>query len=314
MTVLKTIATILTVSLRLTSCGQTSINSHVKTNPNKIDSLQTDKDVFAFIKQQFPEYKKTISFDDYWNETKQVADSLKVKRWIKTDIDNNGETDLLIFGANNLSNIFGVLSLENKFKQIPATYFCKYQFIYPVLTTLDNQNVILLYNQNQIDYDRNIKHFIYTKLACDTLMVKDTLFINYVHSPIHTTIEKIELYNDGICKGNCPRINIIINPKTFENSCTQEMYWDNKPQTSTGQLTQAEIKKILFLLDYSNFTNLKEIYEVGCTDQPTTTLTITYDNGKVKSIKDYASTGNFTLAEIYKTAYNIKWTVQKGSR
>lgn len=311
MTILKTIAIIISISLSLTSCEQTSSNVHAAIRPNKIDTLLTDNDAFSFIKHEF---KKDVSFDDYWNETRQVAETLKVKRWIKTDIDNNGETDLLIFGGNNLPNIFGVLSLGNKFKPISATYFCKYQFIYPVLTAINNQAIILLYNQDRIDYDQNTKHFIYTKLSCDTLIVKDTLFINYVHAPIYNNIEKIQFYNDGICEGNCPRINITINPKTFENSCTQEMYWDNSPQTSKGHLTQAEIKKILFLLYYSNFTNLKDVYEVGCTDQPTVTLKITYNNGKVKSIRDYASTGNFTLAEVYKTVYSIKWTEEKRSR
>ena len=126
--------------------------------------------------------------------------------------------------------------------------------------------------------------------------------------------EKIELSNDGMCEGNCPKINISINAKTFENKCFKEMYWDNKPNSSIGQLSEKEIKKILSLLDYSNFADLKESYEVGCTDQPTTTLTITYDDGKTKTIKDYGSSGNFTLTEIYKIAYDIKWTEEKGSR
>jgi hypothetical protein len=293
----------------LTVCAQT------KTIPNKIDSLNTDKDVFTFIRKHFQEYDGRESFDYYRNETQQIADSLKVRNWVKADIDNNGETDLLVFRASKLPNIFSILSLGHKFEITSAKYSdCKYQFMYPVVTTLNNQVVILLYSQNQIDYDHNNKHFIYSKLACDTLLVKDNLFVNYVPAPTPTEIEKIEIDNDGICEGNCPRINISINAQTFSNKCSKEMFWDNKPRLSTGQLTKVEINRILSLLAYSNFTELNKNYEVGCSDQPTTTLTITYDNGKKKVIYDYGSSGNFTLTEIYKIAYGINWTEEKGSR
>jgi hypothetical protein len=278
---------------------------------NKIDSLKTDKDVFAFVRQFFNDFKSNGSFDKYYNETIKVADSLKVRNWVKTDIDDNGETDLLVFRADALPNIFAILSLDGKFIKVTADYWCKYQFIYPIVTTVKNQNVILLYNQDQIDYDSNTKHFIYTKLSCDTLIVKQNLFLNFINTPKHYDIEQIEINKDGMCEGNCPKINITINPKTFENKCNKQMNWDNQPKNSSGQLTQEETKKILFLLDNSNFINLKNSYNVNCSDQPTTTLTITYDGGQIKTIQDYGSSGNFTLAEIYNIAYNIKWKEQK---
>lgn len=314
MATIKTILTLLLISVWLTSCGQIISQKQLTVKLNKIDSLQTDKEVFTFVKQKFPKFNVDGTFDNYPNETQQIADSLKIKNWVKADIDNNGETDLLIFRAYNLPKIFAILSKGEKFTAISAEYFCKYQFMYPVVTSVNNQNIVLLFNQDQIDYDANIKQFIYTKLTCDTLIVKDNLFVNYVQYSKQEQIEQIELFNDGMCEGNCPRINIAINAKTFENKCFKEMYWDNKPKPSTGQLSHKEIEKILSLLDYSNFTGLKEKYEVGCTDQPTTTLKITYDNGKIKIIQDYGSAGNFTLTEIYKIAYGIKWTEKKGSR
>lgn len=308
MTTPKNILTILLLSVYVAALGQT------KTISSKIDSIRSDKDVFAFVRQCFQGYDGKESFDYYRNETRQVADSFKVRNWVKADIDNNGETDLLVFRADKLPNIYSILSFGDKFEIASAKYHCKYQFMYPVVTTLNSQDVILLYSQDQIDYDRNKKHFIYTKLACDTLIVKDKHFVNYVQAPGHNEIEKIEIYNDGICEGNCPRINISINPKTFSNKCSKELYWDNKPRMFSGQLTKEEINNIISLLKYSNITALSEYYEVGCTDQTTTTLTITFNNGQTKSIKDYGSSGNFTLAEIYKIAYGVKWTEEKGSR
>ncbi|MBI4931483.1 MAG: hypothetical protein HY841_12010 [Bacteroidetes bacterium] len=284
---------LLLISLTIISCSA-----------NKIDSLTTDKDVFAFVQQFFPDFK---GFDEYYNETIKISDSLKVRNWTKTDIDNNGETDLLVFRGNDLPNILTLLSFNGTYKKISAKYHCKYQFIYPIVKTIDNKKLLLLYSQEQTGYDPNTKHFTYTKLACETLTIKNNLFLNYIQSPRHYDIEKIEIKNDGICEGNCPRINISINLKTFENICSKQMYWDSTPKNFTGQLTQNEIKNILSLLDYSNFSDFNSKYEIGCTDQTTTTLIITYDNGKIKNIEDYGSSGNFTLAEIYDIVYNIKW-------
>lgn len=304
----KYILTFFLLIVYVAALGQT------KTKSSKIDSIKSDKDVFAFVRQHFRGYDGKESFDNYRNETRQVADSLNVRNWVKADIDNNGELDLLVFRADRLPNIFSILSFGDKFEIASAKYHCKYQFMYPVVTTLNNQEVILLYSQDQIDYDRNKKHFIYTKLASDTLIVKDKHFVNYVQAPRRNEIENIEIINDGICEGNCPKINISINTKTFLNKCSKELYWDNKPKQFKGQLTKEEINHIISLLNYSNFTDLNEYYEVGCTDQTTTTLTITFNNGQTKTIKDYGSSGNFTLAEIYKIAYGVKWTEEKGSR
>jgi hypothetical protein len=278
---------------------------------NEIDSLKTDKEVFAFVRQFFKDFKSDGSFNEYYNETIKVADSLNVSNWVKADIDNNCETDLCVFRADDLPKVFAVLSFNGKFKVVKADYWCKYQFIYPIVTSVMNQNVILLYNQNQDGYDDKIKHFIYTKLDCDTLMVKDSLFLNYIPFPRHYNIEKIEINNNGMCEGNCPRINITINPKTFESNCSRLLYWDSQPKSATGQLTQEQIKNILSLLDNSNFGNLKNSYGVNCTDQTTTTLTITFDGGETKKIEDYGSSGNFTLTEIYNIAYNIDWNETK---
>lgn len=308
MATLKNILLIFLLSVNSAALGQT------KTISRKIDSIKSDKDVFAFVRQYSLEYDGKDLFDNYRNETRKVADSLKVRNWVKADIDNNGEIDLLVFRADKLPNIFAILSFGDKFEIVSAKYHCKYQFMYPVVRTLNNQEVILLFSQDQIDYDRSKKLFTYTKLACDTLIVKDKYFVNYIQIQGHYEIEKIEINNDGICEGNCPRINISINPKTFSNKCSKELYWDNKLRLLRGQLTKEEINHIILLLNYSNFTKLNEYYKVGCTDQTTTTLTITFNNGQIKSIKDYGSSGNFTLAEIYKIAYGVKWTEEKDSR
>jgi hypothetical protein len=95
----KTILPLLLILAWLTSYGQTTAQKQPTARLNKIDLLQTDKEVFAFIKEKFPEITGKEKFDKYFDETPKIADSLKAKNWIKADINNDGETDLLVFRA-----------------------------------------------------------------------------------------------------------------------------------------------------------------------------------------------------------------------
>src|SRR5215204_5593443 len=92
-----------------------NVCSQISTEFSQIDSLKTEKDAFALIRKYFPKYNSNETFENYRNETRQTADSFKVRNWVKCDIDNNGETDLLIFRADKLPTIFAVLSFHNNF-------------------------------------------------------------------------------------------------------------------------------------------------------------------------------------------------------
>ncbi len=278
---------------------------------NEIDDVKTEKEVLKFVRRFFPDLKTKGPFDKYYDETIKIADSLKVRTWVKTDIDNNGETDLVVFLADGLPKIFAIISSNGNFKKVIANYDCKYQYIYPLVVNADNKNVILLYHQSLKDYDDESKRFIYTKMQCDTLTVVNNLFVNYIKKPRVYDVEKIEIVNDGLCEGDCPKINISIDAKTFSNTCIKKSNWDINPKDSIGTLNADRIKNILLLLQHSNFSDLEERYAIRCTDWTTTILTITYDNGKTKRIEDYGSSGNFTLTEIYNIAYSVQWTAAK---
>lgn len=279
---------------------------------NRIDSLNTDKQVIAFLNHNFPTQKNDLYyFDHYYNETIKVADSLKVKKWVKVDMDQNGETDLVVFNGNYLQDIFVILSKNGKFEKVSACQNeCKYHWIYPIVSSINKKPVILLYHQGQYGYDDSTKHFLYTPLEIDTITFWKGRFLNYISKLKTYTIQGIKIFNDGICEGECPRIDIKVNANNFKNQCSKELQWDNNPKKFVGKLSSVEIKAILSILDYSNFSELPEQYQISCSDQPTTTLTIEYNNGQTKAIRDNGSFGNFTLAEIYKIANKIKWIPQ----
>lgn len=64
-------------------------------------------------------------------------------------------------------------------------------------------------------------------------------------------------------------------------------------------IDSASFNKIISELTALNFPHLKDEYTENATDCASYTLTITYDNGKVKRIDDYCRQGPKGLLEVY---------------
>lgn len=152
-------------------------NSYAQATPkrnNEIDLLQTDKDVMKFLKQHFPSFDNHISYRRYYDSVEQLtADSLHVKNWVKADLDNNGQTDLFIFGSTSAASLYVILSLDNHYKIISPGLDCKFSDIFPVIKRIDNLNSIFLYNYFR-GFNDSLRQFIYPKLDCDTIIIKDS--------------------------------------------------------------------------------------------------------------------------------------------
>ncbi len=273
---------------------------------NKIDSLKSDDDVLAFLPPFFSDFQRGFSFERTINDTPR-GDSLNAHNWFKTDIDNNGETDLVVFELRYGPRLFAILSIKGKFKKIIGANGYNADFIYPVLKRLDNRNVILLHHLNQISFDRVTSAETTTPMKSDTITVLGNCFVNHLKSPRHYRIEKIEIYNNGACEGECPKIDVVIYPQAYISKCKKTEWW-NKGKKHLGKLSASKIKDIIYLFNNSNFSYFKNRYENDWSDQTTTTMIITYDGGKKKTISDYgSSSGNFTLNSIYRFAFDIAW-------
>ncbi|SDQ42161.1 hypothetical protein SAMN05421664_1545 [Chryseobacterium soldanellicola] len=78
----------------------------------------------------------------------------------------------------------------------------------------------------------------------------------------------------------------------------------------TSKLSMEKFKEIVDLLNYIDFENLKDEYEVGYSDAATTRLKVTYDNLKVKNISDNGGMGTRGLRKLYDILIDLKLNQQ----
>ena len=146
--------------------------------------------------------------------------------------------------------------------------------------------------------------------------------INPVSDKIDTSstanhiIEKIE-YATSMCYGTCPVFSLTINSDR-KAEWNAEKYNKINDQEVHGifhsEITKEQYNKLIDLLNYIDFEKLNDVYEVGYPDAQSSTLKITYDHGKVKSIYDYGKKGTEDLRRVYQLLFDLrenqKWQKQ----
>jgi len=132
------------------------------------------------------------------------------------------------------------------------------------------------------------------------------------------TIEKIE-YQTTRCFGTCPQFNIVIEKSKNATFDAQNDNRLNKDKPEIKGKYKAIIKdinydEIINLLNEIDFPNLKDNYTIGRKDYQTCFLTITYDNGKLKKIRDLGLSGTPELKKLYELMFwlrfNQEWEKQ----
>ena len=85
-------------------------------------------------------------------------------------------------------------------------------------------------------------------------------------------------------------------------------YGEYYAKTFSAHLSKEQVRSIVDLLEHSNFPDFKQ-NENGMISShcPSATLTIKYDHGMTKEIKDRCLEQNFTLMAIYNIVRRITW-------
>jgi hypothetical protein len=281
---------------------------------NFIDSIKTANQLYELIAKVDSRYKdfkinETLKFEKGLTEfnCKKIADSLRVLPWTKADFDNNGLTDILIIGNWYDHCVICILDKGSKYEINRITRRSFQQCTFPIV----ENNKIKYYFESEPERGNWDKP---RKLDNITLTYKYGDFIEENQTPTKHNIEKIEYSTTG-CYGTCPIFDLTINSdKTAKWFADMYNEIDKKEIKGNFQttLTQDKFDELLSLLNYLNFEHLKDNYAVNWTDDQSSTLKITYDTGKIKSINDYGLIGTYGLDRVYQLLFelrgNQKWT------
>lgn len=270
---------------------------------NKIDELKTDEDVERFIHKQNRKLKDfyITSIEILYYDTLQqkIADSLGVKPWQKADFDNNGLSDLLVYGSwDGNKCLIAIIDDGNKFvfRFLSRGFFDDVYF--PAVTTINKQPFLIL--NKSCDFCSDIGKQI---ISTDTLIYKFGDFIEPNFNTPSYKIEKIE-FSTTMCFGTCPVFELEI--KSDRTAKYHAIQYNNETGKFKTIIDPANFELIISLLNYIDFPNLKDDYNVNWTDDQTCILTITYDNGKKKIISDYGKLGTHGLSMIYSKLFKLR--------
>ncbi len=302
---------------------------------SKIDSLETEQQVQNFVRTSIKKDSAFAKFElrkisDFNTHTvsdliKKTADSLKInKNFYKGDFDNNGFTDLIIIGDDGSCS--GMKPLENGGYE---SYSCDFSVlcildlgdrfmvknlqqnhqdeVIPYISKINNRDYIKVFYE-----ESNFDSFGFmNKISSKILSFKFDDFIEYNPNVKHLDVQRIIFETSG-CFGTCPIFKLEIskfgNAKFIAESYNFSERYSRKPEgTFITFLNFISLQELFGILDYISFSDLKNDYAVHWTDDQTSTLTIIYDDGKIKSIRDYGLVGTYGLKLLYKKLFDLRF-------
>lgn len=268
----------------------------------EIDDLKTLTDVNAFLKKTYAKDYDEIELD----EKSPSKTTFGKNTFHKVDIDGDGATDLIVDGKY----LFAVIDAGNQ----------KYEF-YPI-----DRGTFTLRRYTLRDISRVAGETVLTieptKARDDMPPTEPVVRMSLVRRyggwfelnkrPDNLRIQRISFSTSG-CYGTCPIFEITINADRNAKYNAKKF---NKPDgTFTGTVTATEYDQLVKVINYLGISTLKNGYAVGWTDDQTATVTIVYNRGKKKTIRDYGMVGTFGLEALYNQFFalreNQKWTATK---
>ncbi|MCL1674736.1 DUF6438 domain-containing protein [Elizabethkingia meningoseptica] len=283
---------------------------------SRIDSIQDEKAAEALIHSFGENYEKlkVKKIQDYDSKNggsescRKIADSLKITQsYYKADFDHNGLTDILIITQGSYSEFYIFIVMDYGKKNLKIKKLTRGWSSTCSFPKIINNAMIRYY------YTQYPKMYTNEKVSFKNkdLLYKYDDFIEYNPHPVSYNIEKIEYYTTG-CYGSCPIFTLSVNQ---DKTAYFKAKRYNKPTRDAEEITgdfktridRKSYNEIISLLNYIDFPNLKDEYDVNWTDDQTSYLTITYNNGKKKAIRDYGMIGTYGLDRLYELFFQLRF-------
>ena len=286
---------------------------------NQIDDLKTTEDVVNFVKivdsdfanEMFDKFtiKSTDSIVNYL-ECKSIFNKWNIQNWEKSDLNNDGKTDLVFFSYWSSFDLYAIIDLGNgNYKLFPLSNdsFEDCELAKPI--KIKDKNYLKFYKRKQIAVRENGKFKHYENvIQIDTLAFLKTGIFEKNNNVEKYDIESVEI-ETSYCYGFCPvfALKVYMDGRAEFNGVANT----DKKGKSTTKYSKAIINNIVEMLEYSSLKELNKIYEVTWTDDQTVVLTVKFKDGTSKVIQDYGLQGTFGLNSIYKYLISLgketKW-------
>jgi len=301
--------------LSITTIGQDNMDI----NESLIDTLSNENAVELFIRNiddnhQTFVIKKVSDFDynngKFSNHCKAISDSLRVnKSYYKADFDQNGLTDILVIGVNYDFETLVVLDYnKGNYKAIRLSRRPFTSCEIPVVSDIEGIPIIEYFKFVNGGFTDNLDN---VELKKSVLIYKFGDFIEYNKNPGVRHISRVD-FKTSACYGMCPIFELVIKPngksvfkaERFNVEILNEKEVKGK---FVVKIQESDFKEITELLNYLDFEELENSYMASWTDDQTSTLKITYDNGKVKTIYDYGLIGTYGLDRLYELLFDLRF-------
>lgn len=278
-----------------------------------IDSLQTDEQVLSFITALNGNYKnislrppkRVFGLQDYQKRINQFGSV----SYEKADFDRNGLTDLLFNGYQDDEEDNGecsrltlvIMSFPNDSIQIHQLTLGFFISFFTARTLNINGQTFIRTLTVKYNYNSKRRQELFEE-RYDTLTYRFSTFLE-TSKEVHHQIQGITYCVCGGLGGSAPfRLNI------FGDSVSMsigEYLRSPKSSMDSGGVFIAKIDSITVsrlygILDYINFTNLKNAYASSSVDDLEGFITIIYDKGKIKKVSDRGHIGTYGLAALEK--------------
>lgn len=267
-----------------------------------LDSFKNNNEISSYIlrtrlKQYTFEILKELSFND--STLENISKKYKVEPVIKLDINHDGAIDLII--------IYRALSIDYlyynsekkviKLKHVPGTR--GNEILRPVVKNGKLYFEYFNYKFKETNTDWT------NKFEMVKLRFHKEEFIELTNHNSKYNIEKLEYSAEG-CYGECPIFNMVIekNRAAIYNA----IKYNNRNGVLNAVIDRTSFNKLVYLLNYIDFVKLDSSYNVMHSDDQTCVLKVTYNNGKVKEIRDYGLVGTFGLKSLYDLLFELRET------
>ena len=282
---------------------------------NTIDTIATAAAAQHFVETHTKRFKnfKVRRFQDFESKEnyavliRSIADSLKIeKSFYKADFDHNGLTDMLVTGEDYRCLILVLLSFPDDSVFInPLTRRFFQDCIFPVVKS--DGNIDLYYAKDPYGFAKISK----PEMAMKTLTYKFGDFIEKNANPPHHKINRIEYQTEG-CYGACPIFTLTLTGTGDSKFVARAFNFDEHSNDGKGEgeyattLNSKHWNELVEILNYIDFPQLSDRYNVNWTDDQTSTLVVDYDDGKTKVIRDYGLLGTYGLQLLYHKLFEIR--------